>query len=51
MFGKKRIQELESKLYEADDTISKLTREKTDLEERLNSIVYYQRFSTYSQKA
>jgi chromosome segregation ATPase len=39
MFGKKRIQELESKLYEADDNISKLTREKTDLEERLNNIV------------
>ena len=39
MFGKKRIQELESKLYEADDNISKLTREKTDLEERLNNLI------------
>ena len=39
MFGKKRIQELESKLYEADENISKLTREKTDLEERLNNLI------------
>ena len=39
MFGKKRIQELESRLYEADDNISKLTREKADLEERMNNLM------------
>ncbi len=35
MFGSRRIKELESKLYEADDNVSKLTREKGDLEQRL----------------
>ena len=35
MFGKKKIQELESRLYEADDNVSRLTREKEELEQEL----------------
>jgi chromosome segregation ATPase len=38
MFGSKKIQELESRLNEANDNAEKLTREKGELEQRLTNV-------------
>ena len=40
MFGSRRIQELESRLNDVNDSVEKLTREKGELEQKLSDAVY-----------